>query len=190
MPLPDNCDVLFVDDEEATLRTYDMLFKRPLTRQGLDCHSLLVGWDGESDNERITAAQPGEVVEQINLLRPRLILSDMQMPGIDGLQILEGIEEVDPQWLQKRDEVLKNGKLDRQRLLFMINSAGITRQERKPPLRAAYESGNLAFVLEKTTSNIRQIMALLSKGLAEQLTAEDVTFLREQSKDAVRNLLG
>jgi two-component system cell cycle response regulator DivK len=60
--------VLVVDDEPANLRLLAVL----LTRNGYQVH------------EARTAEEALEMVENI---RPRLVLADIQLPGIDGLEM-------------------------------------------------------------------------------------------------------
>ena len=60
--------ILVVDDEPANLRLLSVL----LSRQGYDVH------------EATTAEEALEIAAKI---RPRLVLADIQLPGMDGLEM-------------------------------------------------------------------------------------------------------
>jgi CheY-like chemotaxis protein len=60
--------ILVVDDNEANLK----LIRIVLTAEGYDVHGVT---DGET------------ALPEIEALRPRLILMDVQLPGIDGLEL-------------------------------------------------------------------------------------------------------
>lgn len=69
--------VLIIDDETAILDTLRILLKR----------------DGF---EVITAASGREGLETLRNLRPDFVLTDIRMPGISGIEILEAARELDP----------------------------------------------------------------------------------------------
>lgn len=188
MALPDECDVLFVDDEPAILRSTQMLGGRTLANHNLTGHSLLVGQTNPKPIDSITEIEPGQVAETIMRLRPRLVLSDFQMPGIDGLQVLEQIRAVDAEWLQKRDEILRTGQTDRERLLFMINS-GLIPNQRIAATTEAYQRGDLAFLLTKPTP-IKEVLSLLAISLKRQLTEEELEQLKQYNSHGIKDLLG
>lgn len=69
--------VLIIDDETAILDTLRILLKR----------------DGF---EVTTAASGREGLEALRTLRPDFVLTDIRMPGISGIEILEAAGELDP----------------------------------------------------------------------------------------------
>lgn len=188
MALPDHCDVLLIDDKPAILRSGALIGEKILNKHDLTIHTLLVGESNSRPTDLITEIKGHEVAETIMRLRPRLALSDFRMPGIDGLQILDGIKAVDAEWLQKRQEVLETGRVNRERLLFMINS-GCLHDERIPAVREAYERGDLAFLLAKPMP-LREILPLLAKRLSEQLTPEELAILQGLNARGIKDLLG
>ena len=70
--------VLIIDDEPAILAA----LKRALRRQ--------------SDIEVLTATDPREGIEDFARSRPDLVLTDLAMPGLSGLDVLRRVKEVDP----------------------------------------------------------------------------------------------
>ena len=69
--------ILIVDDNEMNLRLLQLLLKR----RGYEVH---------------TAADGAEARRRVRELRPPLVLMDVQLPGIDGLELTREIK-TDPQ---------------------------------------------------------------------------------------------
>ena len=69
--------ILIVDDETAIIDTLRIL----LRREGFEVHTAVGGREG---------------VEKIAEVRPDVVLSDVRMPGVGGLEVLLAAREVDP----------------------------------------------------------------------------------------------
>jgi CheY-like chemotaxis protein len=73
-----NARILVVDDKQANVQ-------------------LLVGMLGGAGYARVeSTANPNEVCELHRKNRYGLILLDLQMPGMDGFQVMEGLKEIEP----------------------------------------------------------------------------------------------
>jgi two-component system response regulator HydG len=75
--LSDKPKVLIIDDETSILDTLRILLKG----EGFDVHTAVGGQQG---------------LEAIAEVRPELVLSDIRMPGVGGLEILNAVREIDP----------------------------------------------------------------------------------------------
>ncbi len=69
--------ILVIDDETAILDTLRILLKR----EGFEVHTAIGGRDG---------------LEKLPDIRPEVLLSDVRMPGVGGLEILLAAREMDP----------------------------------------------------------------------------------------------
>ena len=69
--------VLIIDDETSILDTLRILLKR----EGFEVHTATGGQQG---------------LDALAELRPALVLSDIRMPGVGGLEILKATREIDP----------------------------------------------------------------------------------------------
>ena len=69
--------ILIVDDEEEALENC----RRILSRVPYDC---------------VAASDPGQALELIERERPGLVLTDLRMPKIDGIEVLTAAKRVDP----------------------------------------------------------------------------------------------
>lgn len=76
--MSDRPKVLVVDDEMGILNTLEIL----LRREGFAV---------------TTAASGREALEQLDESRPDVILTDIRMPGLTGLELLERVRELDPE---------------------------------------------------------------------------------------------
>ncbi len=75
-----NSKILIIDDDPAVAK----FIKFRLTKKGYDVHHKDNGIDG---------------LEAIGVLKPDLVILDMMMPGIDGREVAEQVEEfkiIDP----------------------------------------------------------------------------------------------
>jgi len=68
--------ILVVDDEESVR----LLYKEELEEEG---YSVITAEDGE------------EAIRKVSLRRPDLITLDIRMPGMDGIEVLHRIREMD-----------------------------------------------------------------------------------------------
>jgi two-component system response regulator AtoC len=69
--------ILIVDDEVDALENC----RRILSRIPYDC---------------VTASDPGEALELLRRERPRLVLTDLRMPRLDGIEVLNAAKRIDP----------------------------------------------------------------------------------------------
>lgn len=72
--------VLIVDDE-------------PKLREGL---RAFIDWESYGYSVVDTAANGNEALEKFHKLRPGLVIADIRMPGMDGLQLIGRLRELDP----------------------------------------------------------------------------------------------
>jgi DNA-binding NtrC family response regulator len=70
--------VLVVDDEAGILETIEIL----LRKEGFDAHTALGGKAG---------------IEQLSAVQPEIVLTDVRMPGVTGLDVLSAAREQDPE---------------------------------------------------------------------------------------------
>ena len=68
------CDILVVDDQQGVRR----LLQEVLTEQGY---------------EVVTAANGIKALDMLSRLKPRAVILDMKMPGLDGLETLKKLRE-------------------------------------------------------------------------------------------------
>lgn len=74
-------DVLIVDDE-------------PKLREGL---RTFIDWEALGYRVVDTAANGNDALEKYANYRPELVIADIRMPGMDGLQLIQRLREQDPQ---------------------------------------------------------------------------------------------
>ena len=72
-------DVLVVDDSAAIRK----ILQRVLRQTGMDIHTIHEAGDGQ------------EAIELLKLHKPALILTDINMPKMDGLQLLAAVKASD-----------------------------------------------------------------------------------------------
>lgn len=101
--------VLFVDDEDAVLRS----ISRILARTDLDV---------------LTTTHPADALEQLAATRVDVIVSDIDMPEMNGLQLLERVRREHPRVLR----MLLTGAATVDRALHAINEGEVVRFFRKP----------------------------------------------------------
>jgi DNA-binding response OmpR family regulator len=69
--------ILLVDDEESI----HLLYREELEEQGYAVHSALSG---------------EEALDELNIVAPDLVILDINMPGMNGIDVLRRIKEVHP----------------------------------------------------------------------------------------------
>ncbi len=69
--------ILLVDDEESI----HLLYREELEEEGYEVHSALTG---------------EEALERLGIVKPDLIILDINMPGMNGIEALRQIKEIDP----------------------------------------------------------------------------------------------
>ncbi len=70
--------ILLVDDEESI----HLLYREELEEDGYEVHSALSG---------------EEALEQLSIISPDLVILDINMPGINGIDVLRRMKEIHPQ---------------------------------------------------------------------------------------------
>ncbi len=69
--------ILLVDDEEGI----HLLYREELEDEGYEVHSALRG---------------EEALEKLNIVSPDLVILDINMPGMDGVEVLRRMKEMNP----------------------------------------------------------------------------------------------
>ncbi|ADH86398.1 response regulator [Desulfurivibrio alkaliphilus] len=69
--------ILLVDDEESI----HLLYREELEEEGFEVHSALTG---------------EEALERLGIVKPDLIILDINMPGMNGIEALRQIKEINP----------------------------------------------------------------------------------------------
>jgi excisionase family DNA binding protein len=129
--------VLVVDDEEV-IRDF---FTRALTGYRV-----------------ITAASGEEAVSIIKRDRPDLVLLDIKMPGIDGIETLRQIKQI-----------------DHSVVVIMLSAHGTLRSNLEAARLGAYDSMAKPF-------DLKEIKAVIQSGLAGKAAAERPAVLKEDKK--------
>lgn len=69
--------ILLVDDEDSI----HLLYREEFEEEGYEVHSAMTGEEG---------------LEQLNIVNPNLIILDINMPGMNGIEALRQIKEINP----------------------------------------------------------------------------------------------
>ena len=69
--------ILLVDDEESI----HLLYREELEEEGYEVHSAFTG---------------EEALERLGIVKPDLIILDINMPGMNGIEALRQIKEINP----------------------------------------------------------------------------------------------
>ncbi len=69
--------ILLVDDEDSI----HLLYREEFEEEGYEVHSAMTG---------------EEALEQLNIVNPDLIILDINMPGMNGIEALRRIKEINP----------------------------------------------------------------------------------------------
>ena len=69
--------ILLVDDEESI----HLLYREELEEERYEVHSVFTGNDA---------------LQKLNIISPDLVILDINMPGINGIEVLRQIKEINP----------------------------------------------------------------------------------------------
>ena len=144
-----NTRILVVDDEHLIRWSLEQSLKK----QGYDV---------------ITAASGEEATRQVQEESPALMLLDIQLPGMDGLQVLEKVKELD-------DEII----------VVMVTALGVLETAVKAMRLGAHDYINKPF-------NLDELSIIVKKALETRQLRKEVAHLRsaQESKFGIDNIIG
>ncbi|MEN8686447.1 MAG: sigma-54 dependent transcriptional regulator, partial [Desulfuromonadales bacterium] len=144
-----NTKILVVDDEH-------------LIRWSLEQSLMKQGYDVA------TAASGEEAVKQVQDEAPELVLLDIQLPGMDGLEVLEKVKEID-------------GDI----IVVMVTALGVLETAVKAMRLGAYDYINKPF-------NLDELSIIVKKALETRQLRKEVAHLRsaQESKFGIDNIIG
>ncbi len=144
-----NSRILVVDDEHLIRWSLEQSLKK----QGYDVS---------------TAASGEEALRQVQEDAPELMLLDIQLPGMDGLEVLEKVKEVD-------------GDI----LVVMVTALGVLETAVKAMRLGAYDYINKPF-------NLDELSIIIKKALETRQLRKEVAHLRsaQKSKFGIDNIIG
>jgi len=141
--------ILVVDDEH-------------LIRWSLEQSLLKQGYDVA------TAASGEEAIKQVQEETPELVLLDIQLPGMDGLEVLQKVKEID-------SEVI----------VVMVTALGVLETAVKAMRLGAHDYINKPF-------NLDELSIIVKKALETRQLRKEVAHLRsaQESKFGIDNIIG
>jgi len=141
--------ILVVDDEH-------------LIRLSLEQSLLKQGYDA------ITAATGEDALKVVQEEAPELILLDIQLPGLDGLEVLERVKEID-------EDIL----------VIMVTALGVLETAVKAMRMGAYDYINKPF-------NLDELSIIIKKALETKELRKEVAHLRstQSSKYGIDHIIG
>jgi len=144
-----NSRILVVDDEHLIRWSLEQSLKK----QGYDV---------------ITAASGEEAIRQVQEESPALMLLDIQLPGMDGLQVLEKVKEID-------------GEI----IVVMVTALGVLETAVKAMRLGAHDYINKPF-------NLDELSIIVKKALETRQLRKEVAHLRsaQESKFGIDNIIG
>ena len=144
-----NTRILVVDDEH-------------LIRWSLEQSLLKQGYDVS------TAASGEEAIKQIQEETPELVLLDIQLPGMDGLEVLQKVKEID-------SEII----------VVMVTALGVLETAVKAMRLGAHDYINKPF-------NLDELSIIVKKALETRQLRKEVAHLRsaQESKFGIDNIIG
>ena len=144
-----NTRILVVDDEH-------------LIRWSLEQSLLKQGYDVS------TAASGEEAIKQIQDETPELVLLDIQLPGMDGLEVLQKVKEID-------SEII----------VVMVTALGVLETAVKAMRLGAHDYINKPF-------NLDELSIIVKKALETRQLRKEVAHLRsaQESKFGIDNIIG
>jgi len=144
-----NTRILVVDDEHLIRWSLEQSLKK----QGYDV---------------TTAASGEEALRLIHEETPELMLLDIQLPGMNGLEVLEKVKEID-------SEIL----------VIMVTALGVLETAVKAMRLGAYDYINKPF-------NLDELAIIVKKALETRQLRKEVAHLRstQESKFGIKNIIG
>jgi len=144
-----NTRILVVDDEHLIRWSLEQSLKK----QGYDV---------------VTAASGEEALKQVQEESPELMLLDIQLPGMDGLQVLEKVKEID-------------GEI----IVVMVTALGVLETAVKAMRLGAHDYINKPF-------NLDELSIIVKKALETRQLRKEVAHLRsaQESKYGIDNIIG
>jgi DNA-binding NtrC family response regulator len=144
-----NSRILVVDDEHLIRWSLEQSLKK----QGYDV---------------VTAASGEEAIKQVQDESPELMLLDIQLPGMDGLQVLEKVKEID-------------GEI----IVVMVTALGVLETAVKAMRLGAHDYINKPF-------NLDELSIIVKKALETRQLRKEVAHLRsaQESKFGIDNIIG
>ncbi|RLB67548.1 MAG: sigma-54-dependent Fis family transcriptional regulator, partial [Deltaproteobacteria bacterium] len=144
-----NTRILVVDDEHLIRWSLEQSLKK----QGYDV---------------ATSASGEDALKQVQEDAPELMLLDIQLPGMDGLEVLERVKEVD-------SEIL----------VIMVTALGVLETAVKAMRLGAYDYINKPF-------NLDELSIIVKKALETRQLRKEVAHLRsaQESKFGINNIIG
>ena len=161
-----------------------------------DSHSVgtLLG-DLESLGYRVVSGINGDHgLESVHSLRPDIILADLQMPGLNGLELIEALTEVKPEaafisttdnnreGLEAAVEALENGA-------FAYCTRPLNLKEVRTVMRRALRQQRLLLENEELVESIQQSYTELSKEVADRKRTEEILAERTAALASVGELV-
>ncbi|MBI3080328.1 MAG: sigma-54-dependent Fis family transcriptional regulator, partial [candidate division NC10 bacterium] len=147
--MADAARILVVDDEPDMVETV----ARILTHLG---------------HEPVTATEGGAAVELLERERPDLVLTDLRMPGMDGLEVLKEVKRIDP---------------EAPVVLFTAHATIQTAVE-------AIKAGAFDYITKPFTAD--QLQVVIERALTQRRLQEENRRLKEQLQESYRfeNIIG
>ncbi len=148
----------------------------------------------ESLGYRVIAGESGNnSVESVHSIRPDIILADLQLPGVNGLEILEALTEVkpeaafisttdnNPEGLDAAVEALENGA-------FAYCTRPLNLKEVQTVIRHALRQQRLLIENQDLVESIQQSYTELSKEVADRKRTEEILAERTAALAALGEL--
>ena len=148
----------------------------------------------ESSGSRVVAGNTGDhSLESVQRLRPDIILADLQLPGLNGLELLEALTEVKPEaafisttdnnfmGLNAAVEMLENGA-------FAYCTRPLNLREVQTVIRRALRQQRMSLENQVLVESIQQSYTELSKEVADRKRTEEILAERTAALASVGEL--
>ncbi|MEP4032156.1 response regulator [Roseibium polysiphoniae] len=168
--------ILFVDDEPNMLSSLQRVM-RPLRQK----------WDMTFEGD------PGQVLSLINSHPPDVVVSDLRMPGMNGIELIEQIKQQAP---GHSEYILLTGSADLASAIDAINKTGVFRFLTKPcssqSLVDAIESAlaPIKAVKERPGRMATAALSAMSPAVAVVDQAGKVAYCNDSAEDVLRTHKG